>query len=288
MNNEELFEKFKNREVKAKDIFYIKEIDKPIAYEFIRRYHYLADAKFFSMYNFGLHMKNSHELVGVATYSLPQGTCATMGWFSLPANDNSIVELSRLCLLPCLNGTNATSYLLGNSMKMLKPYGIRAIITLADASRHVGSIYQVCNFKYYGVATNNSDFYDVGGGKNVRGKPSQMHGVYLPRTTKHRYAYILDPTLKPNYKEQKAPTKDTTYDVECCHNKFVVYDNRFNEYFTCPKCTSKIVQITKEEYDRIINSTFDKDKLKEYVEGIIKEHIDKENPYKEFSFEDLF
>lgn len=173
-------------------------------------------------------------------------------------------------------------------MKMLKPHGVKAIITLADASRHVGSIYQVCNFKYYGVTTNNSDFYDIGGGKNVRGKPSQMHGVYLPRTTKHRYAYILDPSLKPNYPEQVAPTKNSTYKTDCCHSKFVVYDNRFNEYFTCPRCTSQIVQITKEEYDEIINSSLEGEELKGYVENIIQKHIDIENPYKEFNFEDLF
>ncbi len=28
---------------------------------------------------------------------------------------------------------------------------IRAIISLAESTRHVGSIYQVCNFKYFGL-----------------------------------------------------------------------------------------------------------------------------------------
>ena len=38
-------EKFKNREIKAKDIFIIGDITKPMAYEFVRKYHYLGDAK---------------------------------------------------------------------------------------------------------------------------------------------------------------------------------------------------------------------------------------------------
>ena len=45
--NKELIEEFKNREIKAKQIFVIDEISKNEAYEFIRKYHYLGDAKFF-------------------------------------------------------------------------------------------------------------------------------------------------------------------------------------------------------------------------------------------------
>lgn len=282
-----IIEKFKNREVKAKEVFEIKEIDKMVAYQFVARYHYLADAKFFAMYSYGLFIRGVSYLVGCATYSLPQGTCATQGWFSLPANDPSIVELSRLCMLPELNGTNATSFLLGNSIKMLKDYKVRAVITLADASRHIGSIYQVCNFKYYGRTKNNSDFYKDDGSKNARGTPSTWHGVYLPRSEKHRYAYILDPTLKCNYKEEPRPTIKGTIATECCNDKFVVYDNRFDEYWTCPKCTSKITKITKEEYEDVIekSKTLAKNELKEFVESLIEKHTKKENPFEKFGWD---
>ena len=157
MNND--FERFKNREIKAKEIFYIKEINKTTSYEFVRKYHYLGDAKFFCCQAFGLFYKKNDELIGVATYSQPQGAVSLKGWFSLDNNNTNIYELSRLCLLPSLNGTNATSFLLGGSIKLLKKEGYcRAIITLADSSRHVGSIYQVCNFKYYGLTSSKSDF----------------------------------------------------------------------------------------------------------------------------------
>ena len=45
-------ESFKRREVKAKSIFWIEQVSKSEAYEFVKKYHYLADAKFFSMYAF--------------------------------------------------------------------------------------------------------------------------------------------------------------------------------------------------------------------------------------------
>lgn len=231
-------EKFKNREAKAKDVFYIEEIDKPEAYEFVRKYHYLGDAKFFAMYCYGLFNKTTHSLLGVATYSLPQGTESLKGWFGLDNDTKDIMELSRLCMLPSLNGTNATSYLLGNSMKKLKDYKIRAVITLATSDRHAGSIYQVCNFKYYGLTEPAKDFYEYpSGAKNKRGTITDKQGVWVPRTRKHRYAYVLDPTLKVLYDEQPRPTKGT-YEYKCCDGG-VVYDNRYGVWYTCPVCSGK-------------------------------------------------
>ena len=61
--------------------------------------------------------------------------------------------------MPELNGSNASSFLLSNSMRMLKAFGVRAVITLADSSRHVGSVYQNCNFKYYGLTDPKQDMY---------------------------------------------------------------------------------------------------------------------------------
>ena len=127
--------KFITREVKANTIFIIKLIDKKIAYDFVKTYHYLGDAKFFAKFSFGLYHKESNELMGVTTFSNPQGNVALKGWFGLPNTDQTVLELSRLCVLPDLNGTNATSYLLGNSIRLLKKEGVRAVITLADDSR---------------------------------------------------------------------------------------------------------------------------------------------------------
>lgn len=234
------FNAFKNREVKAKQIFKIREISKPIAYNFISEYHYLGKAKFFSIFSYGVFY--GMELVGVATFSSPQGNVALKGWFGLNNDDMSVLELSRLCLLPELNGTNATSFLLGNSMKLLKrDHNIRAVITLADDSRHVGSIYQVCNFNYYGLSTPKSDFFRASDGKvNPRGETKDTDGVWISRTRKHRYCYILDKTLKCLLDVvDDSPNLNTTSVYSCCNGKGTVTDNRFKKTYVCPKCSSE-------------------------------------------------
>ena len=235
-------ELFKDRKISGGGCFILEEISKITAYSFVRKHHYLGNAKFFSIYNFGLRCEG--DLVGVATFSLPQGTGAADGWFGLKADDPTVLELTRLAMLPELNGTNATSYLLANSIKELKKKGVRAVITLADASRHVGSIYQVCNFKYFGMADDKSDFYEYPSGKkNVRGETKNRRGVWVPRTRKYRYAYIMDKHLKCRYAEQERPQKGQTIDRVCCGGTGIVKDSRFGDTYTCPVCTGKLERI---------------------------------------------
>lgn len=233
-------EQFKNREIKAKEIFTIKEISRNDGFSFIKKHHYLQDSKYLSMYNYGLFIES--HLVGVATYSIPQGTMTLKNWFNIKDNSyRKIQELVRLCVLPELNGSNATSYLLRNSANLLKKtYGVRAVITLADSKRHVGSIYQVCGFKYYGLTKKENDFYSADGRKGVRGKLSQMHGCYVARTQKHRYSIIYDDKLECNHKETSYPKQDVRLQPNCCNGTKQVYDKRFNETFTCPLCTGKL------------------------------------------------
>lgn len=239
INNDVL--KFINREVKANSVFTIKQIDKKVAYEFIRVYHYLGDAKFFAKFSFGMYHKETNELMGVTTFTNPQGNVALKGWFGLGNSDQTVMELSRLCVLPNLNGTNATSYLLGNSIKLLKKEDIRAVITLADDSRHNGSIYQVCNFKYYGLTDKKSDFFYFNENSewkvNPRGPTKDKQGVWINRTQKHRYAFILDENLKCLYQQHSYPKKTDTKQYDCCGSTKIVKDKRFNIDYPCPKCT---------------------------------------------------
>ena len=242
---DESIQQFKDRLVKAKSVFSISEISKPLAYDFVRRYHYLGKAEFFAKYSFGLWCAG--ELVGVAAFSNPQGNVALQGWFGLSNDDQSILELSRLAMLPSLNGTNATSYLLSNSIRFLKRMGIRAVITLADASRHIGSIYQVCNFKYYGLADDKSDFYRYPDcKKNPRGEVKDVDGVWLPRTRKHRYAFIMDKSLTCLYQEQKAPSEKSTMQKYCCGGSKKVFDSRFKQWYSCPVCTKRLTKLEVE------------------------------------------
>lgn len=239
--DKKLIEQFKNREIKAKNIFTIKEIDKKTAYEFVRKYHYLGQAKFFSKFAFGLF--NDGELVGVSTFANPQGRYTLKGWFGFDNKCQSILELSRLCLHPSLNNTNATSYLLSNSMKMLKVYGIRAVITLADSTLHVGSIYQVCNFKYYGLTAIKKEFVGLDGKINARILQTGTSGVWIPKSRKHRYCYLLDKSLVVNYKEEPYPKKGELLKLDCCGGTHRVFDTRFKKWYSCPRCCGELVEI---------------------------------------------
>lgn len=223
----------------------LKLIDKKVAYNFIRKYHYLGDAKFFSKYAYGLFHKDSDIMMGVATFSNPQGNVTLKGWFGLDNSDQTVLELSRLCVLPELNGTNATSYLLGNSLRLLRKEGIRAVITLADDSRHNGSIYQVCNFKYFGLTDKKSDFFHLnekGEWKvNPRGPTKDKRGVWINRTQKHRYAYIMDKNLKCLYEQLPYPSKNDIKKYDCCSGTKIVRDKRHNIDYPCPKCTLSVL-----------------------------------------------
>lgn len=238
------FELFKQRKVKAREVFTIRQIDKNTCYEFIRRHHYLGNARFFCVYGFGLY--HDGILVGVSVFSNPNGSSALMGWFGEENDTKDILELSRLCMIPTLNKTNATSYLLGNSLRMLKKLGVRAVITLADASRHIGSIYQVCNFKYYGLTGKRPCFYGADGSVDARGEKASVHGVWLDRTYKHRYCYVLDKRTKVLLKEEKHPTEFYTIPIDCCGGTGIVHDKRFDEYYTCPKCCGYIQRVDKD------------------------------------------
>lgn len=260
------FAAFKARKIKASDIFNLEEITKPTAYEFVRKYHYLGDVKFFCVRAFGLFYKET--LVGCAVFSLPQGTETLKSWFSLGNDTKNIYELSRLCVLPDLNGSNATSFLLSGSIKKMKKentmikhrlknkmqdkdWSCRAVITLANSQRHVGSIYQVCNFHYYGLTKKGGrDFFSVESQGKIapRGKLSETQGVYLIRPQKHRYAIILDSSLKCNYNEMERPSKDEIIESKCCNGTKRVFDKRFGVWYTCPRCTKelKILKVENE------------------------------------------
>lgn len=245
--NSKLIEMFKNREVKAKDIFVVEQINVKVARNLITNYHYLGTKKFMITYAYGIRMKEDSEYLGVAVFGQVGGIVALKGWFGLSNDKNKgIFELTRLVMNPILNGTNATSYLLSKGLKELKKQGARAVVSLADSSKHYGYIYQACNFGYYGISNPKTDFYcNVNGvlKVNPRGATSNVQGVWLPRTQKYRYCYIIDKELVPKYAKEEYPKGDTHIQPKCCNGSHIVYDNRFNKYYTCPKCTGKLEEV---------------------------------------------
>lgn len=239
----ELIEKFKNREVKAKEVFIVERISINEAKKLIEKYHYLGKKKFMITYAYGIRLKEDKEYLGSAVFGQVGGISSLKGWFGLTNENTNILELTRLVMNPILNNTNATSFLLSHAIKDLKKYNIRAIVSLADSSLHYGYIYQACNFNYYGLSDKKTDFYSVDGKVNPRGSTKDKEGVWLPRSRKHRYCYIIDKSLKVLYKQESYPKGDDHISVDCCEGTKKVLDNRFDVWYTCPRCVGKLDKI---------------------------------------------
>ena len=179
------------------------------AYELVNAYHYLGPKHFIGQYAFGLIA--DLQVLGAVVYSPLSVPNSATSAFGLPrGNYPDLLEMSRLVLEPDLNGKNYGSMLVGRSLKLLKQQGIKAVISYADSDRHIGAIYQACNFGYYGLSPQKSDFYFDDGRKLNRGKSKGLVGKWLPRSRKHRYIYLLDKTLIPLWKQEPYPKLSTT------------------------------------------------------------------------------
>lgn len=190
---------------------------------------------------YGLIDKETEEVIGVAVYGRPCFPQSVIGWIGY--QDSGVIELSRLVMNPNYNNGNYTSFLLGNSIKDLKVKGYKMIISLADSSIHMGYIYQACNFKYYGLTDKKTDFYTEDGILNPKGKTKDVNGVWITRTRKHRYAYILDKNIEIKYNEMEYPKGNDFIHKECCNGENKILDKRFNVWYTCPICTNKIERV---------------------------------------------
>lgn len=193
---------------------------------------------------YGMINNETDEIIGVAVYGRPCFPQTIKGW--LGHEDKQVTELHRLVMKPEYNHGNYTSFLLGRSIRLLKQLDYKMVISLADTSLHIGFIYQACNFKYYGVTTKKTDFYCIDGTVNAKGVIKTKQGVHLPRTRKHRYAFILDESIKIIYGELPYP-KENDFEYECCNGTEVVHDRRYDVYYTCPKCTKKLERIEKND-----------------------------------------
>lgn len=244
-----LINKFKERDMKAKDIFEIKAIKKNEAKAIIEKYHYLGKKDFMFTIAYGLFEKGKDELLGCAVFGVVGGALALKSHFGVDnTHSNEYLELTRLVMNPNLNGCNATSFLLGNSIKIIKRdfKEIKAIVSLADNTLHNGAIYQSTNFKYYGLTNKKTDFVQEGTNRiGARcGSTKDKHGVWLPRSRKHIYIYIIDKGTIVNHEEQPYPKgNDMNENLNCCGGSGKVYDKRFSEWFSCPKCVGKCERI---------------------------------------------
>ena len=193
----------------------ITQITKEEAKSILSHFHYLKDISrgFKSGYNYGLFIDN--ELKGVVIFTGFPVPELAVGLFGLDRKDQQgLFELSRLCLHPSLQqeNKNVASQFVSRAIKQLrKDTKVRAILSYADSQFHVGTVYQACNFKYYGLSEAKKDFYikkeDGSFIKHSRGKVKGLEGEWRDRTRKHRYLLTFDKSLNILWKEEKYPKR---------------------------------------------------------------------------------
>lgn len=183
--------------------FSVGLVSKTDAARVLDRYHYLSrESKGFkSGFNCGLFFKE--ELVGVCIFTGFPVPELAVGMLGLKRHDQEgLFELSRLCLTPDVQRTehNLASWFVGRSLSLLrKSVRCRAVLSYADDGHHTGTVYQACNFWYYGLSAQKKDFWarrpDGRMEKCSRGRVKGVTGEWRPRTRKHRYLIVYDPRL---------------------------------------------------------------------------------------------
>lgn len=171
-------------------------------------------------YAYGIFTKDA--LVGIVTYGTPASSPLKRGI----AGDEyaaDVLELNRLVLLH--NIKNEASMLVSQSLKLLPKNKI--VVSYADTEqKHVGYVYQACNFTYHGLSAKRTD-WKIRGKEHLhgytvadefRGQPNRAalmrekygEDFYLKdRPRKHRYIYLVG-----DRKYKKELTKKIKYKVE--------------------------------------------------------------------------
>jgi hypothetical protein len=177
-------------------------------------------------YAFGLF--DGDDLRGVVTYGTPPSAPLRSG-IAGPDYAGSVLELNRLVLRH--NEHNEASRLVGGSLRLL-PQSI--VVSFADTAQgHTGTVYQACNFLYFGLSAKRTD-WKIKGEEGLHGQTiaDRYRGVddraaairkdygdrfYLaPRSRKHRYIYLAgDKRWRKaaraaiRYEQQKYPKEPT-------------------------------------------------------------------------------
>ena len=201
-----------------KESYKVKKISYEETKPYLLEIHYAKRMPSIS-YAFGLFIDNN--LCGVITYGKPPSSTLRKG-LAGEKNIKYVLELNRLCLKNNLK--NEASILISRSLKQL-PKSI--IISFADTEqKHIGYVYQACNFYYCGLSAKRTD-WKIRGMEHLHGQTiaDKYRGVknraqairedygdkfYLKqRPRKHRYIYFIG-----NKRDKKTFKKELKYEFK--------------------------------------------------------------------------
>lgn len=183
---------------------WVSESKVSLVEELVKKYHYLGDKPFRVGYAYVL--EHNGAINGGLIWHSVSAPETVVGAFGLERTEqDGIFELGRLVVSPKLNKRGLTSFFLSHSIRLLrKKINVKALLTYADSTKHTGTVYQACNFKYYGLTDKKCDFY-IDGKIQERGKTKSINGEWKPRPQKHRYLLVFDKSLKILWKQKRYP-----------------------------------------------------------------------------------
>src|SRR5690625_1902132 len=175
------------------------------------QHHYLSSVGGFRV---GINYTLEHPDLGVVgvciftSFPVPE---LVVGCFGLGREEQEgMFELSRLCLDPRVQSEvhNCASWFVAQCLRRLrKGRLVRAVLSYADSDYHKGTVYRALGFKYYGLSAPRKDFWvlqdDGSYKKHTRGPTRGLEGEWRPRSRKHRYLIVYDPTLQVKWKEER-------------------------------------------------------------------------------------
>ena len=131
--------------------YIVRSIDHVTAATLIKQHHYAKGVGNVRVYCHGLFKKENSffdaHCLGAAFWLPPTKVTAQ----TVHENWRKVLTLSRLVVCPSVP-KNGASFLLGQSIKMLKQTDWECLVTFADTARgHTGAIYRATNWEYLGL-----------------------------------------------------------------------------------------------------------------------------------------
>ena len=161
----------------------LQSIERGLARECFKKWHYLGDINFLSTYDFGVFY--NQELWGCISFGSPNAKVLKGYW--TPETQIGWYEIKRLALSDELP-KNSESRVIAIGIKLLRKLDkVKGIVTYADNGvGHQGTIYRASGFAYRGLTAEKSDYW-IGNKQIQRGKVSGRGGEWRTRSRKHLF-----------------------------------------------------------------------------------------------------
>jgi hypothetical protein len=182
-----------------KSDYLVKEVSLAAARALIEEHHYTKGGSTARVFTHGLaHRDDPDTILGVAWWLPPTKAAAVS---VDPEHWRGVLALTRLVIVPGMP-TNAASYLLGQSIKLIRlDARWTSLVTYADSGQgHTGAIYRATNWEYVGIMPGHTTWKTPEGGQVSRkttnktrnhAEMTELGYINAGRSGKHKFVMKL-------------------------------------------------------------------------------------------------